>query len=312
MNNPAMHKRAEIHEHRRASSRIGVRGFTLVELVIVIALTGVVAAGLMVFFIPATNSYFDARRRAGLTDNADTALRRMARDIRMAVPNSIRSPNNQCFELLPTTTGGRYRLASDVTSDAASCTTATCSMPLDTSQASTGFDVLSPMSTLPAVGDWVVVGNQNPNDVYAGTTRAAITAIANSPQAAFGQQRLSFSAQQFPLGYAGGRFSIVANNGNAPAVFYVCDGADGTVDAQGNGKGTLFRLNRAFTPAYPAACPTTADAAVVTRNVRSCNFVYSPTIGSTQQRGFVWMQLDLSDSNETVSLSFGAHVDNVP
>ncbi|RJF98844.1 type II secretion system protein [Noviherbaspirillum saxi] len=312
MNTVPIFKKADVHGRGAKASCVGVPGFTLVELVLVIALTGVVAAGLMVFFIPATNSYFDARRRAGLTDHADTALRRMARDIRIAVPNSIRSPGNQCFELLPTLTGGRYRMASDVVSDAATCTSATCSAPLDTSQSSTGFDVLSPMPTLPAVGDWVVVGNQNPNDVYAGTNRTAITAIANAPNAAFGQQRLTFGAQQFPLGYAGGRFSIVANNGGAPAVFYICDGADGTVDAQGNGKGTLYQLSRPFAPAYPASCPAAAGAAVVTRNVRSCNFVYSPSIGSTQQRGFVWMQLDLSESNETLSLSFGAHVDNVP
>ncbi|HEY0846769.1 MAG TPA: type II secretion system protein [Noviherbaspirillum sp.] len=287
-------------------------GFTLVEMVMVIVITGVIAASLVIFLVPAANAYFDSRRRADLVNQADTALRRMARDIRMAVPNSIRSPNNQCFELVPTTTGGRYRMAPNTAVDAtADCSVAAnCSASLDTSQPSTGFDVLSPLSVTPAVGDWVVIGNQDANEVYSGATRAAITAVA-TPDPAFGMYRISFNATQFPVGYEGGRFSVVANNDGSQAVFYVCDNASG-VDASGNGTGTLYRLDRPFTSAYPASCPATTGAAVLAKHVRSCSIVYSPSTGSTQQRGFVWMQIDLAQRNETVSLSYGAHVDNVP
>ena len=38
----------------------------------------------------------------------------------------------------------------------------------------------------------------------------------------------------------GGRFVIVP--AATKAVFYVCSGADGTLDSSGNGKGTLVRL----------------------------------------------------------------------
>ena len=82
-----------------------MRGFTLVELVMVIIITGVLAAALTVFMKPAIDSYFDTRRRADLTDMADTALRRMSQDIRSAVPNSIRSVTASCFQLVPTIAG---------------------------------------------------------------------------------------------------------------------------------------------------------------------------------------------------------------
>lgn len=287
------------------------RGFTLIELVIVMVITAIMAASLVVFLRPVIVGYMDSRRRAELTDNADTALRRMGRDVRMAVPNSIRSPNDQCFELLPTMSGGRYRMAADTINDAASCADPTnCSLPLDTSQPSSGFDVLSPLSAMPAIGDWVVVGNQDANDAYSGATRAAITNVS-VPSAAFGQRRFAFASTQFPVGYNGGRFSVVADNAGSPAVFYICDAAGG-IDGLGNGSGTLFRLERPFVPAYPAACPAPTGASVLAANVSRCSFIYSPSTGSTQQRGFVSMEVELTQANESVTLSFGAHTDNVP
>jgi MSHA biogenesis protein MshO len=296
---------------RRPSAR-GHCGFTMVELVVVIVITGIIAATLTVFFRPAIDSYLASRSRADLTDQADTALRRMVRDVRVAVPNSIRTPGSQCFELIPTSTGGRYRSGPDTVNDALSgCTASTCSASIDTAQATAVFDVLSSLSTTPAVGDWVVVGNQTPTDVYGGSNRSAITAVATPANAAFGRHRLSVTSTQFPIGYDGGRFSVVPNAQRA--VFYVCSGADGTLDANGNGKGTLFRLmNYGFNAAYPASCPSTAGADVLASRVRSCTFTYDPNQGATQQNGFVWMQIEVARNNESAHLAIGAHVSNAP
>lgn len=289
------------------------RGFTLVELVMVIAITGIIAAIVTIFLKRTVDGYFDAGRRAGLTDMADTALRRMGRDVRSAVPNSIRRPTDQCFELLPSSTGGRYRMGPDIVNDnAPGCVpSATCAAPLDITQPVTTFDTLSPLSTTPAIGDWVVIDNQNPNDAYgAGVNRGAITAVGASPLAAFGTARISVTAGTvFPNGYDGGRFVVVPNNGGNPAVFYVCDGAG---ISGGTGTGTLYRVVRPFTAAYPAACPGVAGAAILASHVSSCTFVYDPSHGATQQSGFVWLQLELTEANETISLSHGAHVENVP
>ena len=286
-------------------------GFTLVELVMVIAITGVIGVSLVIFFTPAVNSYFATQRRAALTDMADTALRRMRRDVQRAVPNSIRAPKPECFELVPSSTGGRVRMGPDTANDVgASCVPgANCSAWLDTSTSISTLDILSPFSTTPAVGDWIVIGNQNGNDVYSGVNRTQITGVS-TPASAFGTHRLTFGSTSFPAGYDGGRISIVSNNGGAPTVFYVCSNAGTSAD--GTGTGTLYRLMRGFVSSYPTACPDTTGAAILATKVKSCNFVYSPTVGNTQQSGYVWMLLELAEAGENIPLSFGAHVDNVP
>jgi len=266
------------------------RGFTLMELVIVIVITGVLAGALTVFFVPAVNSYFDTRRRADLTDLADTALRRMAKDIRSAVPNSIRLVSSTCFQLVPTIAGGRYRLAPD--------TVTVGSKQLDTSTTTDAFDVFSPLDKTPVSAlDWVVIDNQNGDDVYDGVNSKAVSGVTVP---ATGQHRITLaSPKQFPIGYDGGRFLVVPSV--AQTVFYSCPG-----------DGKLYRkAANNFTKVDAIACNAATDA-VVTTDVASCTFVYDPNQGATQQSGFVSIRLQLSRSGESVTLSYGVHVDNVP
>lgn len=285
-------------------------GFTLIELIVVMVVTGIIAGTVVVFFRPAFNSYVAVGRRAGLTDLADTALRKMSRDIRLAVPNSIRSPGSQCFELVPTSTGGRYRMGPDTVWDGAN--PGVPSAWFDGTAAVAMLDVLTPLSSTPAAGDWLVIDNQNTNDVYAGTNRAAILSVAAPPDPSLGYSRITLqAATQFPGGYTGGRFVAVPNAQNA--VFFVCAGAG--VDAQGSGTGTLYRFaNYGFNAANPVACPAPVPGStpVVATKVKSCRFDYAPNQGATQQSGFVWMKLEIAEQNEAIVMVHGAHVDNVP
>ena len=237
----------------------------MIELIIVVVIGAVIAVTVGLVVRPAADAYLDSRVRADLSDQADSALRRMLRDIRQAVPNSIRLPNTQCFELVPSSTGGRYRIAPDLDNDQnlPCAPSSTCSAPLDTSVATTVFDTLTTLSTVPAAGDWVVINNQNTSDVYAGSNRAQITGVAASPQASQGVTRITINSTQFSPGYSGGRFQVVSNA--QQAVFYVCSGADGTLDANGNGKGVLYRVKGyGFNAGQPSACQSTSGADVVT------------------------------------------------
>jgi MSHA biogenesis protein MshO len=304
--------------HHAHPGRAQGRGFTMIELIMVIVIMAIIGATLVTFLRPALNAYFEGRARAEQADQADTSLRRMLRDVRRAVPNSLRVPTAQCFELVPSTGGGRYRMGPDVTHDSpVGCTSGSsnsCSAWIDPSSSSGAvsvFDSLSSLVTLPVSGDFVVINNQNGNDVYVGTNRSAITTAVSSPLTTQGQHRISMSpALTVSQGYDGGRYQVVSQN--EQSVFYVCSGADGTLDASGNGKGTLYRLVRTFQATYPTACPSTTGAIVLATKVKSCAFVYNPNQGATQQSGFLWMDLELSSNNEAVHMAVGAHVLNVP
>ena len=274
-------------------------GFTLVELIIVLVLTTIIGATVAVFVRPAIDAYSDTRNRAVLGDMGDTALRRMVRDIRVAVPNSLRTPNESCFELVPTVAGGRYRMGPNSANDA---------WWVNTSQATTGFDVLSTLSRQPLVNDFVVINNQNGNDVYAGSNRATVSAVT-TPAASQGKLRLSISSLQVSPGYDGGRFQVVSQDERS--VFYVCEGVGLSADGR-TGTGVLWRLKRDFNATYPTSCPSGSSGKVLARNVRSCRFVYDPNKGATQQSGFVYLELAITRNGETATLTHGAHVLNVP
>lgn len=278
-------------------------GFTLVELVIVMVLVGVLGGILALQIAPTMQAYLAVGRRAALTDQADTALRRIVQEVRSAVPNSLRLGDAQCLELVPTIDGGRFRAGPDVAPGRSG------DAYLDHDAAATQFDVMTPFTARPAVGDLVVIGNQNPGDVYGGSNVSSITSVtthdAQGPDAWKGTYRLGVTPTRIPFGYEDGRFVVVP--GGEQVVSYVCKDA-GLKD--GRGQGVLYRVAR--TLAQAESCTVPEDAPVLASRVASCAFVYSPNQGATQQSGFVQLQLTLADGGESVALTLGAHVSNVP
>ncbi|XLZ71719.1 prepilin-type N-terminal cleavage/methylation domain-containing protein [Massilia sp. SR12] len=286
-------------------------GFTLVELIVVMVIIGIIAGVLTMFFGPAVQNYLASGRRAALTDQADGAMRRMMRELRSAVPNSVRSLNTS-LEFAPSTMGGRYRTAPDIGWDMAHGPS-NQSMPLDTNVAVTTFDVLTPMPTLPSVGDRVIIGNQSADQLYGANGAATISAAARPPAATaalaplrtLGTARLTLApAHQFPPGYDGGRFFVVS--GSQQAVSFVCFNPG---MQNGSGRGILFRVTGYSFNSVQLVPPITTGA-ILARNVESCAFDYLP--GSTMEGGYVEISLTLNDSGESVSLTYGAHVANVP
>jgi MSHA biogenesis protein MshO len=79
------------------------QGFTLIELVIVIVILGVLATGISSFIRFGTQSYTDAADRDAVISSARFVVERLNREVRNALPNSIRTigVNRQCLEFVP-------------------------------------------------------------------------------------------------------------------------------------------------------------------------------------------------------------------
>jgi len=272
-------------------------GFTLIEMLMVIVIIGVIGTMVAVFMRAPVDAYFASARRAALSDTADTAMRRMARDLRKALPNSVRNPGSQCIEFIPTKTGGRYRAGAD---------SAGAGDFLDFSAADTSFNMLGLNSTLPAdqqitVTDVIGVYNLGipGSDAYTGINTATVTSVVSGTGTFANETNIGIASRQFPLPSGGNRFHVIP--GNEKIVSFVCT------------NGNLYRNANYVYPASiadPAACPTTGGA-VLAKNA-TCTFVYN---GSDLQRnGLIQMTLTVSDpaSGEAMRLYHEIHVDNSP
>ena len=297
------------------------RGFTLVELVMVIVLMGVIGGMVAVFMKSPIDAYFDSARRAALTDVADTTVRRMARDIRKALPNSIRLPTgNTCMEFIPTRTGGRYRAeGADALDFAGTTTTATFNM-LGSNTSFAGAAL--PADQQIASGDLIVVYNLGipGSDAYE-LSNTAVSAAPGTPTGSPSETPISITYStgltHFPLASASNRFHVVPADEQVVSYVHVA----GVASAAGDAMGTLYRYAR---PALSAAYPLPADCvalesamwadtahppAVLANNVSTGSFAYD---ASSQRNAILQMTLGLTRSNETVSLYHEVHVDNTP
>lgn len=84
-------------------------GFTLIEVVIVIILLGILAATLYLVLQGPMQTIGANEARARLVDIAETALQRMTREIRLALPYSVRVSGGSAVEFLRVLDGGRYK-----------------------------------------------------------------------------------------------------------------------------------------------------------------------------------------------------------
>ncbi len=287
--------------------RIGQSGFSLVEMIIVIVITGVLGGIVAVFLRTPVQQYVDVARRAELTDIADTALYRLAGDISTAVPNSVRVAGCggiPCVEYLPIKDGGRYR--ADATGGAGGCGVA--GDELDFTVADTCFEIIGSAITF-AAGDQIVLGStqSDGNPPYDNTVAGILRAYTG---AAGAQTSVNFTATQFPAfaELPSRRFDVV--DGAQQAVTYACEGTLGALDGSGNGQASLMRRwAYGFNPAQVAPGVLGGSSAILANNVSGCAIDYALP---NQRMGLLGVRLTLTRGSESVSLYQEIHVNNSP
>jgi MSHA biogenesis protein MshO len=280
-----------------------------------IVIVGIILAAIAYFINPLRQGT-DLALRAELTDIADNALQRMGRDVKLALPNSVRTATagtSEFVEFIAVRTAGRYRADGGGPAGGVDCDNDDAALAApDNDQLS--FDLLAgdrcfkTLGKLPgavaAGSDQLVLNNygfpdQNAYQTAGTLNHVVVTAVDTSEA---GRDRVSFAPTTFIRALhdsPGKRFFIVSG-----PVTYECDLATG-------------RILRHSGYALSAAQPTVfgGTPALVAEHVSFCEFEY--TAGVSAQLGLLTLRLRLQrqlfgGTSETVSLYHAVHVHNAP
>lgn len=288
-------------------------GFTLVEAVIVIVITAIIGAIVAVFVQAPVRAYADSVARAEATDEADLALRRMARDLRLALPNSVRVRANgvaargNAIEFLLTKTGGRYLSPQDGVAGA-------LALDFDSPVAAAGFMVVGKVTQPIVTGDLLVIYNlgegMTPSDAYqlrvpgaemniaeidgniAANTVAPVIRLKDNP----------FGRQSTPMASPDQRFQVVSG-----AVSYRCA-------TNADGSRSLTRHWGYPIGAVQADPPLGGQQALIASHLADCE-IFSYSTAQTRRSALVLMSLALrtrQPDDPAVRLVHQVHVDNTP
>lgn len=271
------------------------RGFTLIELVIVITITGIVLAMIGPLLVRPFSLVTDQERRAQLLERAQAAITLVQRDVRNALPNSVRVTGG-ALELVPVLFAGRYPYG-DNSADIDTLT------PHGLDQ---NFSVMADFN-LPANARAVV----NPHnttllysalaDAYNGMVTPSSTTLSLIDNG--NQDRITLSTSF--------RFDPVGNGSPSRRVFfvttpisYVCE--NGQLLRFGDYSATVSQ------PTNPSVAPLSVagSQALVSDGITFCQFRYAA--GAAQRSGLLTIELELTEQGESVRLIGQVHVENVP
>jgi MSHA biogenesis protein MshO len=280
-----------------------MHGFTIIELVITIAVGSVVVAFMAMFIVMPMNAYSAQSRRATLVDAADSALRFIARDLRSALPNSVRVATSgavTALELIATVDGARYQDNGPLSNPA---------LELDFTAADGAFATTVPFTqlTLPwtSASSYLVIYNVGVPGASAYEAANVITpagtTITVSAGASANQNLVTLNpAFKFAYGSPGKRVYLASG-----PVSYLCNTTTGTLTRYA---GYTIANSQPVSAATLTAAGATGS--LVAADVAGCQFTYSA--GTAQRNALATLNLQLSNSGESVQLLHEVQVVNVP
>lgn len=287
-------------------SRLSQAGFSLVELIVVIVLLGVLASGAGLLLRNPIDIYEAQVRRQLLVDQGEMALRQIARDVRRALPNSIRIipvGAGAALEMVNTVDGARYR------DEFGGAYVGDQNYLLDFASLDTSFNLLGTLNNPAefAAGNRVVIYNTSVN-VYAEAVDVDDQGIITPAGTLLGlvaegagptrEDRITVTpAFRFTEQSPGQRVFFVDSS-----ISYICDpGGSQILRYAGYG----FRAVQPTLAADFGVAPGKVISAL-----GSCSFSYAP--GSAQRGGILTVEITISDSGESINLLHQIHVRNVP
>jgi MSHA biogenesis protein MshO len=285
------------------SSRAGSRGMTLIELVIVIVLSAIVVSFMSMLIVTPIDAFTAQKQRAQLGDAADSALRLMARDLRSALPNSVRTAAGGtvvAIELLATVDGARYQDNGPLANSA---------LWLNFTAADAGFSTTVPFTqiTLPYSSStaYLSIFNIGVPGANAYALANVITPPATTITIAAGAtpnaQLVTLNpAFQFSFGSPQKRVYLVSG-----PVSYLCDTSISSVTRYSG-----YTINATQPTSAASLSAAGATAGVVATNVAGCQFTYAS--GTSKRVGMASLLLQMASNGQQVQLLQQTHVVNAP
>ena len=279
-------------------------GFTMIELVITMTVSAVVVAFVAVFISGPVAGFTDQARRARLVDAADATLSRLARDIRRALPNSVRLTTNGAvvaLELLSSVDGARYRDAPP----------GVAAQVLDFSTADGSFNSVGPFTQIAkpfsSVTHHLAIYNVGVPGANAYELANVITPpgtrIDIAADATPGEDRVTLTpAFDFAFTSPRQRMFLV----DTP-VTYLCDPVSETLTRY---VGYAIAADQTTRDSAGELVGAGATATLMADRLAACGFSYAP--GTAERAGLVTVSIAVAEQGETVSLLEQIHVDNVP
>jgi len=279
-------------------------GFTLIELVITMVISVVVVSFVSMFVSGPVSGFMDQSRRARLVDAADMALRRIGRDVRRALPNSVRTTGAGgvvALELLSSVDGGRYRAQPP----------GSATQILDLASADASFNVIGPFTQVAkpfsSTSHYIAVYNVGVPGADAYELANVITPVGTQididADSLPGEDRVTLApAFRFAYGSPTQRAYLV----DGP-VSYLCDPIAGTLMRY---QGYAIAQDQSTRDSHGELLGAGASASLMANQISGCAFTYAA--GTAERSGLVSLQFAVSAQGESISLLSQVHVDNVP
>lgn len=278
------------------------RGFTLIELVVVIMLMGVIGLGVSQFIGMGAQIFVNNSERQDLVNESRFIVERINRELRNALPNSIRVTGNatrQCMEFVPITWSGIY-----------------VEIPVRPASASTQMRIVEPVGLLDTyssadiASQFAVVYPTHSAQIYADPTTDPISGDLQG-------HRLPLSS----LGSATANISPVTLASSArfvrrsPALRYYLVSQPVSYCVENR---QVWRFaNYGFTASQPTNPGSLVSGQLLAQNVvnnlaDSSDLPFQVTLASLTRNAYLYSLLRFAKGGEQVAFSNKVQVQNVP
>jgi len=254
-------------------------GFTLIEMIAVIVVLSILATLGGSFVVESTKAYQSTQTRARLMNTSRQALERMARQVRAALPYSVRLTNvdltngNMCLEFMPIASGGNY---AGYVPDSVNGATATST--LEVSPHTVGF----------GNAVFVSIGAMDSTELYGASPGARATLTSRS------DNQINFSpARGWLRNSVNKRFYLLDN----PQAFCVIGGQ------------LRFYANQ---DAAATDVSTSSTFSLLAENVVSTTAPFTLAIGSDNRNTVVQFNITFGQGKESIAMNHSVMIRNVP